>query len=351
MKAWAPIIGAKPTAGVMLGVGGNLAFYRGEPATTRVSSVVASATFSSKKQIASSLRYLVFSRDDRWRLEGDDRAQWTSQDSYGLGTATEPAQAVNADFDFFRVHETVYRRFGRRAFAGLGFHFDTHAGIGPGDGVDDGGWADSAFVGYSETHGLPLDRQTSAGLSANLLFDTRDSAIDPRRGWLAAGGYRGLIDGFLGGSSGWQLLHAEGRAYAALASDDRHRLAFWGFADIAFAGTPPYFDLPATGMDTYGRSGRGYGEGRFRGERLVYGEIEYRGTLTANRLLGFVAFVNGTTVSNLQSGERLFDSGAPGGGGGLRLLINKRSRTNLCFDVGFGKDGSRGVYLGVQEAF
>jgi hypothetical protein len=64
-----------------------------------------------------------------------------------------------------------------------------------------------------------------------------------------------------------------------------------------------------------------------------------------------VAFVNATTVTNSQTGERLFDSGAIGGGGGLRLLLNKRSRTNLCFDVGFGKDGSHGIYLAVQEAF
>jgi hypothetical protein len=64
-----------------------------------------------------------------------------------------------------------------------------------------------------------------------------------------------------------------------------------------------------------------------------------------------VAFLNTTTVTNLESGERLFDSFAPGGGAGLRLLINKRSQTNLCFDVGFGQQGSKGVYLAIQEAF
>jgi len=36
---------------------------------------------------------------------------------------------------------------------------------------------------------------------------------------------------------------------------------------------------------------------------------------------------------------------------GLRLSINKRSKTNLCFDVGFGKSGSKGIYLSIQEAF
>ena len=66
--------------------------------------------------------------------------------------------------------------------------------------------------------------------------------------------------------------------------------------DLVVEGVAPYFDLPATGLDTYGRSARGYSEGQFRGERLAYGEIEYRGTLMRNGLLGMVAFLNTTTV-------------------------------------------------------
>ena len=116
-------------------------------------------------------------------------------------------------------------------------------------------------------------------------------------------------------------------------------------------GVAPFLDLPATGTDKYGRSARGYAEGRFRGERLLYGEIEYRGTLLPNGLLGMVAFVNTTTLKNSQSGEHLFDGFATAAGAGLRLLLNKRSKTNLCVDVGFGKNGSRGLYLSVEEAF
>jgi hypothetical protein len=50
-------------------------------------------------------------------------------------------------------------------------------------------------------------------------------------------------------------------------------------------------------------------------------------------LLGMVAFANATTLTNLQAGDRLFDSVAPAAGAGLRALFNKRSRTRLCFDV------------------
>jgi hypothetical protein len=223
--------------------------------------------------------------------------------------------------------------------------------IRPGTDLSDAEWNETAFVQYSEAHNLPLDRQISAGPSVAFVADTRDNAINPYTGWFTTASYRGLINGFLGGSSSWQLIHVDGRSYYRIGSENRQRLAIWTFGDFTFAGAPPYFDLPATGMDIYGRSARGYGEARFRGERLLYGEVEYRRTLTRNGLLGWVAFLNATTISNLQNGERLFHSIAPGAGAGLRALLNKRSRTNLCFDIGFGKDGSRGVYLAVQEAF
>lgn len=133
--------------------------------------------------------------------------------------------------------------------------------------------------------------------------------------------------------------------------DARHKLAFWIYADLVTSGVAPYFDLPATGMNTAGHSGRGSNEGRFRGEQLAYGEIEYRATLLRNGLVGLVAFLNTTTVSSRHTGEKLFDDFLPGAGFGVRLLIDKQSRTNLCLDFGWGRQGSHGVYLSVQEAF
>jgi outer membrane protein assembly factor BamA len=206
-------------------------------------------------------------------------------------------------------------------------------------------------VQYSEARSLPLDRQISAGPSVDVLWDNRDSPINSQRGWMAKASYRMLAKGFLGGSSNWQKLTIDARTYASLSPSRRHTLAVWTFTDMVVGGAAPYLDLPGTGLDTYGRSARGYGEGQFRGERLAYGELEYRGTLTRNGLLGMVAFLNTTTVTNLGTDEKLFDSFATAGGVGLRLLINKRSRTNLCLDVAVGKQGSRGIYLAIQEAF
>ena len=173
-------------------------------------------------------------------------------------------------------------------------------------------------------HGLPLDSQTAAGTSLDLLWDSRDSFINADRGWLAKASYRTLFDGFLGGDSSWQKLNLDLRTYVSLSRDRRQRIAFWAFANLVVGGVAPFFDLPSTAGDTYGRSARGYAEGQFRGERLAYGEIEYRARLTGNGLLGMVAFLNTTTVTNLGNDERLFDSFATAGGAGLRLLINKQ---------------------------
>jgi len=357
MKAFAPVIGVKPSSGALVGVAGNIAFYRGDPATTRISSMVASLTLSTKGQIALTDRFTIFGRDDRYRLEADHRAQWTSLAAPPLGASADTSDSVLGDFDFFRLHHTAYYHLGRGFYAGAGLYYDNHTNVGPHFGDDDAEdeaaaeWAESPYVRYSEQHGLPLDAQASAGPSADLLLDTRDSFINAAHGWLAKASFRTSFDAFLGADSSWQRVNLDVRTYRPLTASGRHTLAGWMFADLIVGGVAPYYDLPGTGLDTYGRSARGYSEGQFRGERLAYGEVEYRGTLMKNGLLGMVAFLNATTLSNLDQDERLFDSFAIGGGAGLRLLINKRSKTNLCFDVGVGKNGSRGIYLAIQEAF
>ncbi len=350
MRAIAPVIGYKPSTGVVFGVAGNMARFFGDPTTTHISSSVASLTFSSEKQTSLNIRFSVFRPDDRWTIDGDNRLQWTSQDTFGLGTTTSPDGPVNMKFDYIRLYDTAYRELYRSVYAGIGFHYSAHTNVGPGKDAD-AAWDDSPYVTYSETHGFDLASQTSAGASVNVRVDTRDNAINPDGGWLTGVSYRPFIRDFLGGDSTWQELYLDARMYRTLGARGRHKLAFWVWGDMVTGGVAPYLDLPATGMDKYGRSGRGYAEGRFRGERLLYGELEYRTTLTSNGLLGMVAFLNTTTLSNSASGERLFDNFAPGAGAGLRVLLNKRSKTNLCFDIGFGKQGSRGIYLAVEEAF
>jgi hypothetical protein len=350
MIAAAPVLSYNPASGFGIGGAGNVAFYKGFPATTRISSAVGSLIITTKKQLLFNAKFDVSAPDNRWAFHGDNRLYATSQDTYGLGTSATKDQELNVKYHQFRFYESLFRQVRPHVYLGGGFLFNLHNDVRPGEGAEEA-WPDGPYVAYSNQFGFDLDSQSSAGLSAHALFDSRDGAINPSRGVYVGLDYLMFFDRFLGGSSSWQQLNYDLRTYLRLSGDARHRIAFWTFGNLVTGGTAPYLDLPATGTDTYGRSGRGYTQGRFRGQKLLYGEAEYRWAITRNGLIGVVAFVNTETLSNEQSGERLFDSFATGAGVGLRLLINKASKTNLCFDFGRGREGSKGVYLAVQEAF
>jgi hypothetical protein len=197
MLAFAPVIGAKPSSGVVFGVAGAVAFYKGDPKTTRISSAVISLTFSTKKQTSFTGRFTTFTRDDRWRIEGDNRLLWTSQDAYGLGTGTTPGDRINVKYDFFRVYETAYYRVHPGLYAGVGVHFNDH--------------------GRAAGQRRRMRRSNSSTCSARTRFDlntqisgrsvnrsgTTGQPDQPRRGWHANGSVRTFFR-ILGGDSTWQ---------------------------------------------------------------------------------------------------------------------------------------------------
>ena len=344
----APSIGSKPSTGLTAGFSSSIAFYSGDRATTHISTVASGIKISQLGQTTIGSRLNIFTSDDRWVIQSDNRLQWTSANTYDLGTGALASDALNLRYDYLRLTETAYRRVEPGLFFGAGLNVSSHSNVRPGGSastVPD----EAAYAEYNTAHGFSLDGQTSAGTSVGVLYDTRDNSINADHGVLANAVYRTYFNGFLGGSSTWQSLNLDVRAYRPLTRDARHKLAFWFLGNLVTGGTAPFLDLPETSAD--GRSARGYGEGRYRGEHLLYSEIEYRGAVTSNGLLGVVAFLNTTTVDDTASGQKLFDAFAPGAGFGFRVLLNKRSRTNLCTDWGWGKDGSRGFYLAIQEAF
>jgi len=345
----APTIGSKPSTGLTVGVNGNMAFYLGDPASTHISTFSGGVRVSELKQTLAGFRFATFTNQDHYFLQGDNRFSWTSQNTFGLGGDSPQAGGQNVKYDYVRVYGTAYKNVNRRLFLGVGLNVSDHSDIRPGGTGTQAGWNDSAYVTYTEKHGFPMDGQTSAGSSIGLIYDSRDNPINAHRGAMASATYRTYFDGFLSGDATWQELHLDARTYKSLNRDASQRLAVWFLGDLVTGGTAPYFDLPATASSE--RSARGYSEGRYRGQHLLYGEVEYRGTLTSSGLLGFVAFANTTTVDNVEEGEKLFESFAPGAGFGFRFLLNKRSRTNLCTDWGWGKAGSHGFYLSIQEAF
>jgi hypothetical protein len=323
-----PTVSYNPAFGFGLGAVYSASSRRaGE--TSGVSSVQASAAFTTQKQLLTAVRADIGSRNDRWRLLGDARFYKGLQRTYGLGSDTPEEPSVLLDYYLARTYATFYRSVAGPLRLGAGYHLDYYAGIKPND--------------REEIDGAGT---TASGVSANALIDTRDNALNASRGVYARASYYAFPES-LGSDSSWQASQFEGRAYAALPSARRQILAFWAMAWLTESGEPPYFNLPSVGWDTYGRSARGYAAGRFRGRDWIYTEAEYRVDLLRNGFMGAVGFIN---TSRLSDENGVYGSWAPGGGGGLRFKLNKRHGTNIAMDVGFGR-GSNGIWFGLNEAF
>jgi hypothetical protein len=167
-------------------------------------------------------------------------------------------------------------------FAGLGINVSTHRNIRPATACSST-FDQSAYAAYNDLHGFRDERQTSGGTSAGCCSTPATTASTrSAAGWRAPRPH--LLQRVPRRRLDWQQMTLDVRTYRRLTRDGRQRLAFWFISDNVLSGTAPYLDLPATGSD--GRSARGYSDGRYRGEHLAYGEMEYRGTITRNGLLG-----------------------------------------------------------------
>ena len=362
-----PSIGSNPANGFMVGVAGQYAYRPARPGSL-YSLVSASVTVTTKKQVIVQLKNNIFTKNNRIFLSGDWRFLIFSQATYGLGTnapedgllayqyglnGTETSNDTLAQpmtFNHVRIHQTISWKLKESVYLGFGYHLDYHYSI-VDEKLDTLAPLITSHYAYSKKYGFNVSDYLLSGLSANFVIDKRDNMINAYRGFFANVNYR-IDPDFLGSDKTGNTIFAEWRSFHGLSKrNPRHLLAFWFMGNFTFEGELPYLDLPALGYDQRGRAGRGYTQGRYRGQNLVYSEAEYRFPISkCGGVLGGVLFVNATSADRPGGDVKLFDYVAPGYGLGLRLMVDKRSRTNLQVDVGFGKRSS-GFYLGATETF
>ncbi|WP_232341343.1 BamA/TamA family outer membrane protein [Hymenobacter ginkgonis] len=341
-----PVVGYSQQTGGVAEVALNLAFRR--PAAN-VSTVVGAAEYTLHQQLIFTLTSSVWAPSNTWNFVGDWRLMRYPQSTYGLGMYTSTTGGVvSMDYKYLRLYQTAFHRIAPDWYAGLGYQLDDHWDI-----VSRNSRREVATISrYS--YGVAGESRSS-GPVFSLLHDSRGNAINPQGGYLLNAQYRPNLQA-LGSDTNYQSLLLEGRLYLHPSPSSPNILALWSYNALTLRGNPPFLDLPATGWDMYGNTGRGFIQGRFRGKNFVYGEAEYRFGLTRNRLLGGVVFTNAQSVTELnvvrgrvEDGQ--FEKVVPALGGGLRLSLNKASRTNLAIDYGFGLDGSHGLSLNLGELF
>jgi outer membrane protein assembly factor BamA len=255
-------------------------------------------------------------------------------------------------FNYIKFHEIVNMRIIGELYGGIGYHLDSYYSI-----VDEEYHPDSVpplitpHSYYSDKNDFSRLAYNLSGLSVNFLYDTRDNQICPYKGIYANINYR-INPTFLGSSQNSSTLWTEFRTYIGLSKKTpRHLIGFWAFGEFTISGRLPYLTMPYLGDDQRARSGRGYTNGRFRGDHMVYGEVEYRFPIwPCTNIIGGVLFVNAVTTSNSQRDVKLFEYIRPAVGFGIRIMVNKYFRTNINLDYAIGKESS-GFYFSGQETF
>jgi hypothetical protein len=363
-----PIIGSNPATGFMFGVGGQYAFKM--PESRLYSLINGSAQVTTKNQYLFMVKNNIYSRKERIFYTGDWRFLIYSQPTYGLGTnspeggiidyqynlggleTSSDSLAQPMKFNFARIHQSMGFKVAEGIYLGLGYQFDSYFKItdeklrlNPGDTL-----LTSHYL-YNTSYGFDTKKYYSSALGASFIIDKRDNMIQAYRGYFLSLGFQGAYRIF-GNKNNANMLKAEWRSFHGVSKrNPAHLIAFWALGNFSKEGDFPYMILPATAYDQRSRSARGYTQGRYRGSHYVYTEAEYRFPISrCGGVLSGVVFVNGTTTNNETLDLQLFESINAGYGVGLRVMLDKYSRSNLTIDYGFGEKSS-GFYLAVSETF
>jgi len=366
-----PLIASSPGTGLQIGAGSSLSWTIGRKPITSLSAGQVQVLWTTERQLISYIKTNMFFNNNKWFLQTDWRWYLYNLPTYGLGTGPEenipvlpgypdtPETPVNYDggkfpmkFNWIKFHNILFMEVANHFYAGAGYHLDHYYDI-----VDQKLNLDSTTLimtphyAYSTLHGFNYVKYSASGLSLNFGYDTRDNIINAYKGMYINASYQYNFS-LLGSDQDGSRLWAEFRTYIGLSRRvPRHLIAVRALGSFNISGELPYLNIMATGLDLNGSSGRGYAEGRYRGEDFVYGEVEYRFPISpCTKIIGGVLFANLTTASNRDMGIPLFGYLKPGCGFGVRIMVGKHDRTNLLIDFGLG-ELSQGLYLQAQEVY
>jgi hypothetical protein len=336
-----PVVGYTLQTGFAGVFSSNFAFYTSDHSQANISDILTSITYSQYQQIIFPIQANIWTKGNKYNINTDWRYLKYPSFTYGLGGNTSADSGYTIDYSYLRFHQYVLKTIAKDFYLGLGYDLDYFWNV---KEIDPPTGKPSDF----ETYGL-TSKVVASGISLHFLYDSRRNQINPENGGYASISYRPNFT-FLGSDANWQSLLFDLRSYIRFPGITHNVLALWSYDWFTTGnGNPPYLLLPSTGWDAYSNTARGYIQGRFRSRDMLYLESEYRFGITPNGLLGAVIFANAQSFSEPATGR--FQYIVPGYGGGIRVSLNKFSRTNLCVDYGWGQHGSGGFFVNLGEVF
>lgn len=355
-----PNIAANPTIGAQLGIKAVAGRRLGNDPATLFSVAATSASITTKGIIYFYLNHNLFTPGNKWNFQGNLVVAKTVTPDYGLGIGRtfrggSAADSVLADPTrkvypihsiYYNLREKVYKKVANNLFVGAGLSFEIRRQIQNKDTTNN---ATPSSV-YNNQHGFPQYHYSANGFLLNIEYITRDNPNRPYKGIYFDAGIR-LNQTWIGSTKNSAQLTSDFRKYFSLSATSPEMVfAFWNWGSYLLGGSIPYLELPGSARDGTFRSARGYTSQYFKGTKFNDTEAEFRFPILSNKFISGVAFANLQT-GNDEQGTKIFQVFQPGYGGGLRVLFNKTTRTNLALDYAFGKFGNKGFFLNLNETF
>jgi outer membrane protein assembly factor BamA len=324
-----PYIYYTPETELAFGVGGIMVFYTADDTVVLPSKVVLGGYYSTKAQYKVTLDPAFYFNDNKLFINMPLSFGYFVDKYFGIG----PNSPDDGDEDYIsRVYTaTLYVQIPSYWFTsdrtGLILDYNYTEMV---DKQANQELIDNSVIGSNGG--------TFFGMGIQAVWDSRDNLFFPNDGK-----YSSLkILSYPMGDFNFYTFEMDVRNYTSFSED--HVLAGQAFF-TASGGDIPFYKIPSMGGQN---RMRGYYYGRYRDNVYFTIQLEYRQYFWWR--LGYVLFggVGGVADSpdKLKIDELKFSYGA-----GLRFLFNEEQKVNIRMDFGIGRNGSTGIYFGIEEAF
>ncbi len=325
-----PYVFYTPESKFAVGAGGIFIFYTGSGKDLNPSKIGFGGYYSTNKQYKISISPNLYFLDNKLYFELPTSYGFFVNKYWGIGDNTEKYENASYSAKTFSTTFTVQvpPEFFYADRTGLIIDYDNTEIV---DKMDNELLMNDSLPG---SNGGQL-----IGFGSDLVWDSRDNIFFPN-----SGGYQYFKIIFYPGISDYTyaMLELDVKGFRSFKPD--HVFAFNLYVQSTI-GETPFYKLPALGGM---KRMRGYFNGRYRDNFYGMLQMEYRQYFW--KRLGFVVFGGVGNVSH-NILEYSFNNLKYSYGAGLRFLFNKKQKVNLRMDLGFGNDGNRGIYFGIQEAF
>lgn len=318
-----------------LGLGAGFVFYwdyaNASPGTN--SSLAQSFLyFTQNNQIDWTSILELYTNENRFFISG--KIGYLKFPQYFYGVGNDLIEEERESFSFNQIYIDFRNRvlIAHGIYVGLDYYFNKNYDV---KWQEDSRFANDPF--YIGTDGYLL-----SGIGPEITYDTRDYPFNPLKGFYLSASMLVFSEG-LGSEYEYNSYQIDFRHFIPVNKKKEWVIAL-NLYGLFTKGEVPFNRLPALGGS---QIMRGYYSGRFRDHNYIAAQLEWR--MPIWKIFALRTWVGtGQVAANF---DQFHTSGFKANFGvGIRVEFDKRSRSAIRLDQGFGESQS-GFYLKINEAF